>query len=171
MRPLLLVLEDVHWADKPTLLLLRQLVRHAEAAPIMVLATYSDADLAPAAPLQRVLADLRRDQVLERISLTGLDVAATAALAGADVDAARLREYTSGNPFFIEETLRAGGCVPERVSEMLVHRFERLRPATLELLTLASVLGRDSPSSRSNASPSGRSRRCSARWRRPRTPG
>ncbi len=143
MRPLLLLLEDVHWADKPTLLLLRQLVRHAEAAPIMVLATYSDADLAPAAPLQRVLSDLRRDQVLERISLTGLDVAATAALAGTDVDAAHLREYTSGNPFFIEETLRAGGCVPERVSEMLVHRFERLRPATLELLTLASVLGRD----------------------------
>jgi DNA-binding SARP family transcriptional activator len=143
LRPLLLVLEDVHWADKPTLLLLRQLVRHAEAAPIMVLATYNDVALAPAAPLQRVLADLRRDQPLERILLTGLDVAATATLAGSDVDAARLREYTSGNPFFIEETLRAEGSVPESVREMLVHRCERLRPATLEILTLAAVLGRD----------------------------
>ena len=143
LRPLLLVLEDLHWADKPTLLLLRQIVRHTEAAPIMVLATYNDLDLAAAAPLQRVVADLRRDQTLERILLTGLDVAATAQLAGRDVDAARLREYTSGNPFFIEETLRADERLPDSLRDVLVHRFERLAPTTLELLTLAAVLGRD----------------------------
>jgi DNA-binding SARP family transcriptional activator len=143
LRPLLLVLEDLQWADKPTLLLLRQLVRHAEAAPIMVLATYNDLDLPPAAPLQRVLADLRRDRALERVLLGGLDVPAVAVLAGGDADAARLREYTSGNPFFIEETLRASDRLPESVREMLVHRFERLLPATLELVTLAAVLGHD----------------------------
>ena len=143
LRPLLLVLEDLHWADKPTLLLLRQIVRHAEAAPIMVLATYNDLDLAAAAPLQRVVADLRRDQTLERILLTGLDVAATAQLAGRDVDAARLREYTSGNPFFIEETLRADERLPDSLRDVLLHRFERLAPTTLELLTFAAVLGRD----------------------------
>ncbi len=148
-RPLLVVLEDVHWADTPTLLLLRELVRRAEAAPIMVLATYSDVALAPSAPLQRVLADLRRDQVPERISLVGLDVGATEALVaerGRDgVDVRRLQEYTAGNPFFIEETLRSvsSSGVPEGAREVLLQRFERLSPDTLDLLTLAAVLGRD----------------------------
>ncbi len=162
-RPLLLLLEDLHWADKPTLLLLRQVVRQAEAAPMMVLATYSDAAVARATSLQRVLADLRREHVIERVWLRGLDRDDTAALvesrAGDALDVRcveRLQEYTAGNPFFIEETIRSGGrgpvaappCsevvgVPDGVREMLLLRIERLTPATVEVVTLASVLGRE----------------------------
>jgi len=159
-RPLLIVLEDVHWADKPTLLLLRQVVRQAEAAPMMVLATYCDTDLARATPLQRVLADLRREQVLERLSLGGFDPGETAALVAARADhalepgcAGRLQEYTAGNPFFIEEMVRSLGethprtydaaQVPDGVRETLLLRFERLAPATVEVLTLAAALGRE----------------------------
>jgi DNA-binding SARP family transcriptional activator len=154
LAPVLVVLEDMHFADTPTLLLLRRIVRQAEAAPIMVLATYSDVGLTLAAPLQRVLADLRRDQALERISLAGLDREAAATLIAARApgaaDAAQLREYTSGNPFFIGELLRSIGetgqpGVPEGVREVLLRRLARLDPATLEVLTYAAVLGREFP--------------------------
>ena len=150
VRPLLLVLEDMNLADTPTLLLLRRIVRQAEAAPIMVLATYSDAGLAPGAPLQRVVADLRRDQVVERIAIGGVDRDAVAALVTAHgagpTDVAWLHEYTSGNPFFIGELLRDRGearraRVPEGVREVLLDRFARLDPATYDVLTCAAVLG------------------------------
>src|SRR5918999_1613136 len=166
-RPLIVLVEDLHWADKPTLLLLRQVVRRAEAAPMMVLGTYRDVELGAGAPLSRLLADLRREQVLHRISLTGLDHHGTAALVAerseAELpasEAVRLREYTAGNPFFIEETVRsigearlpepsgrAGGImrVPESVQDIILRRCERLRRETQEVLTCAAVLGRDFP--------------------------
>ena len=155
-RPLLIVLEDLHWADTPTLLLLRQAVREAEDARLLLLATYRDVELAPGATLGRVLGDLRREQVLARVGLGGLARGAIEALVaarggGADT-AARLREYTGGNPFFIEETLRScaeAGTptdalpVPESVHEVIRRRLERLGPRAVGVLTCAAVLGRD----------------------------
>jgi DNA-binding SARP family transcriptional activator len=164
LRPLILIVEDLHWADTPTLLLLRQVVRHAETSPMLVLATYRDVELGPGAPLARLLVDLRRELVVHRIALGGLDERGTSALVAARAEeaveavyAARLREYTAGNPFFIEETLRsidAGRLeepsrhdgtmwVPESVQDVILLRFERLAPPTQELLTCAAVLGRD----------------------------
>ena len=161
LRPLILIVEDLHWADKPTLLLLRQVVRHAEASPMLVLGTYRDVELPPGAPLARLLADLRREQVVHRIGLGGLDERATSALVAARAEeafgpgyAGRLREYTAGNPFFIEETLRSMGgerlaepggamAVPESVEDIIARRFERLAPVTQEVLTSAAILGRD----------------------------
>jgi DNA-binding SARP family transcriptional activator len=165
LRPMVLVVEDLHWADKPTLLLLRHLLRNAEGWGMMVLGTYRDVELQASLPLSRLLPDLRREHVLQRISLTGFDELETAELVAVRADKAlgagdarRLREYTAGNPFFIEETLRSVGedplpepaapaaatvRVPEGVQDIIMRRFERLEPVTLEILTCASVLGRD----------------------------
>jgi hypothetical protein len=77
-RPMLLVVDDLHWADKPTLLLLRHVLRAAERWPIMVLGTYREVELRATAPLPRLLADLRREHVLYRISLPGFDERETA---------------------------------------------------------------------------------------------
>ena len=180
VRPLLLVLEDMNLADTPTLLLLRRIVRQAEAAPIMVLATYSDAGLAPGSPLQRVVADLRRDQVIERIALAGSTVTPRRALATAQgasaTDVAWLHEYTSGNPFFIGELLRDSGearraRVPEAVREVLLHRFARLDASTYDVLTPARrCSGPSSSSRRWPCSPAGRTRTSPSASRRRSTP-
>lgn len=115
-RPLLVVLDDLHWADKGTVLLLRHLLRRAEPAAVMVLATHRDTQAEQAFPLAEALGDLRRERVVERLALSGLGEAEVKALldatANPDADArasalARgLRAETEGNPFFIGELIR-----------------------------------------------------------------
>jgi DNA-binding SARP family transcriptional activator len=116
-RPLLLVLDDLQWAAKPTLLMLRHLLRLRESTRLLVLGTYRDTELDRAHPLAEVLADLRRDPTpIDRLRLRGLDadavgdyVAATGGqtLEAQDAEFARtLHESTDGNPFFIGEVLR-----------------------------------------------------------------
>ena len=72
-RPVLLVLDDLHWATAPTLSLLRHVLRRAPLSPLLVVGTYRDTDLARTHPLAATLADLRRDGVGERVALGGLD--------------------------------------------------------------------------------------------------
>ncbi|MGH8971717.1 MAG: ATP-binding protein [Acidimicrobiia bacterium] len=115
-RPLLLVLDDLQWAAKPTLLLLRHLLHPRRALRLLVLATYRDTELRHDHPLAAVLADMRRQDGVERFSLTGLDVndvrafmAETAGHPLHDEDLALARaiqEETEGNPFFVREVLR-----------------------------------------------------------------
>jgi hypothetical protein len=153
-QPLLLVLEDLHWADVPTLLLLRQLLRSCAGAPLLVLATYSELDAQSESP--RVLADLKREAPVDTIRVAGLDPreagALVAALGGHEpLDAGRLRDQTGGNPFFIGELLHESGSaglgaadgVPPGVEDLIGRRLDRLPPAALETLTLAAVLGCD----------------------------
>ena len=73
LQPILFVVDDLHWAAKPTLLLLRHIVSSTAAARMMVVGTYRDSDLYRAQPLAEVLGDLRRIDGVERIALTGLD--------------------------------------------------------------------------------------------------
>jgi class 3 adenylate cyclase len=115
-RPLLLVLDDLHWAAKPTLLLLRHVIRSSEPARLFVLATYRDTEVSRIHPLAELLADLAGQTGVERISLTGLDstgvVAYMQRAAGHDLDEEDLRlahaihEETEGNAFFVREMLR-----------------------------------------------------------------
>ncbi len=115
-HPVVLVLDDLHWADKPSLVLLRHLLRSATPMRLLVLATYRDTDLDRTHPLADVLADLRRQPGVERLDLQGLDEDEIAGLmtktAGHDLDApardlARaLHTETEGNPFFVGEVLR-----------------------------------------------------------------
>lgn len=114
--PVLLVLDDIHWAAAPTLQLLSHLLRGDEASPIMYVGTYRDTDLDRSHPLSHVLADLRRADGTERISLKGLDLAGVEHLltvaSGHDLDesgrelAVAIHAETDGNAFFAESMIR-----------------------------------------------------------------
>ena len=114
--PVVVVLDDLHWADESSLLLLRHVVRHKGEARLLLVGTYRDTDLARSHPLAAALADLRRESGVERVALTGLDrdeVEAFLTLAGGgEVDAddvvvlaGMVSAETEGNPFFIGEVL------------------------------------------------------------------
>ena len=116
--PLVLVFDDIHWAAKPTLLLLRHLVRldPRHDLPLLVLATYRDTELGRDHPLADVLADLRREPAVERVALKGLSAddvdSFVEAAAGHNLDeeghrlARAVHAETEGNPFFVGQVLR-----------------------------------------------------------------
>jgi class 3 adenylate cyclase len=115
-RPVLLVLDDLHWADMGTLLLLRHLVANQPVPRLLVVGTYRDTDLDRAHPLSGMLGELRRRAEVSRISLDGLEAAEVTELvagaAGHELHeegvalALALEAETGGNPFFISEVLR-----------------------------------------------------------------
>jgi DNA-binding SARP family transcriptional activator/tetratricopeptide (TPR) repeat protein len=167
-KPLLLILDDLHWADKPTLLLLRHLLRHPQLANVLVIGTFRHVEVGRDHPLLDLLTDLRRERRYERLTLGGLDDVATRQLVadrlGRNVTPRfmrRLHEQTEGNAFFIEETIRAlvdsglatdgtvtdGALervgVPEGVAEIVGRRVSHLSKLAAETLTAASVVGRD----------------------------
>ena len=96
--PVVLVLDDLQWATKPTLLLLRHVVRSAEPTRLLVLGTYRDSELDHEHPLVELLADLRRHAGVERLSLAGLDASGVA----------RFMEQVAGHPLTDEDLLLAG---------------------------------------------------------------
>jgi class 3 adenylate cyclase/tetratricopeptide (TPR) repeat protein len=114
--PLLLILDDLHWADGPTLSLLRHVVTAGTSMPVLVVGTYRDSDLSRDHPLTALLADLHREHGVERMKLTGLEsedvLALMEAAAGQELDevgralAAEITRETAGNPFFAGELLR-----------------------------------------------------------------
>lgn len=156
----LLVLDDLHWAGKPTLMLLRHLARSQEPMQLLVVGTYRETDVGGGHPLTELLADLRREPCFGRLHLDGLDAAevremvANAGSHGeeelADVGLALWSE-TAGNPFFVQEMLRSfasgpsdpGGRpgVPEGIREVVGRRVSRLGETAGILLGAASVIG------------------------------
>src|SRR5262245_11584465 len=110
--PVVLVLDDLHWADTGTVALLRHVARFAPRARLLVLGTYRDVDVDRQHPLAEALGTLPRETRYEHVGLTGLDRPAVQALLEAIAEArvepalaeAVARE-TSGNPFFIREVL------------------------------------------------------------------
>ena len=78
--PIVLVLDDLHWAGAPELLLLKHIIRSAEPMRLLIIATYRDTDLTRTHPLTSMLADLRKESGVERLALRGLDDAAVVAL-------------------------------------------------------------------------------------------
>jgi class 3 adenylate cyclase/tetratricopeptide (TPR) repeat protein len=115
-EPVVLILDDLHWADGPTLSLLRHVVTAGPAMRALVVGTYRDSDLLREHPLTALLADLHREQGVERMKLTGLDgedvLALMEAAAGHELDddgralAREIARETAGNPFFAGEVLR-----------------------------------------------------------------
>jgi DNA-binding SARP family transcriptional activator len=114
--PVLFVLDDLHWGAKPTLLLLRHVLRAEVEMRLLVVATYRDTEVDRSHAFAEVLADLRRDVAVERFALAGLDRGAVQHLvetaAGQELDGRALElsdtlhRQTSGNPFFVAEVLR-----------------------------------------------------------------
>jgi class 3 adenylate cyclase/tetratricopeptide (TPR) repeat protein len=115
---LVLVLDDLHWATKPTLLMLVHVVRAAavDHVPLLVVGTYRDTDLDRSHPLSAVLGDLRRVDGVHRVPVDPLDhgevVRFVEQAAGHRLDdagqalASRVHDETEGNPFFVAEVLR-----------------------------------------------------------------
>ena len=153
--PVVLILDDLHWAAKPTLLLLRHLLRFGEHARMQIVGTYRSTDLDRSHPLAAMLADLHRDGTASRVQLTGLDeddVTTYVAEAGYDDEelARALASVTGGNPFFLIEALRhveeSGGhwdpsTLPQGVREAVSRRLSRLTPETNKALGAAAVVG------------------------------
>lgn len=114
-QPLVVVLDDLQWADKPSLQLLRHVVANAESARLLVLATFRDSELSTSHPLTEFLGALRREAGVHRVELKGFDdtgvLAYMEAAAGQRLEddgvglAHALHRETDGNPFFVGEVL------------------------------------------------------------------
>ncbi|MGJ9423315.1 ATP-binding protein [Aeromicrobium sp. CF3.5] len=151
--PLVLVLEDLHWADEPSVELLDFLARHAWFERILLVATYRDTEVSqPGHPLHQQVSVLSPQA--GSIQLTGLDQKAVASLLRRvtghepeDSFVAFVHRRTGGNPFFIEQTARlwAGGhdpqVIPPGVTEAVRRRLDGMSTDTVKLLQAAAILG------------------------------
>jgi DNA-binding CsgD family transcriptional regulator len=166
-RPLLLVLDDLHWADAPSLALLRFVGRELEGAGLLVVGLYRHVELGRGHPLLGTLADLTRGEHRRRLLLGGLnqrEVASFVALvAGVEPSpglAAAVHQQTDGNPFFVTEVVRLlasqgrldaartsspvpAASLPEGVRAVVAERLGRLSDPCRLVLEIAAVLGRD----------------------------
>ena len=167
--PVLLVLEDVHWADTSTLFLVRHLVRAGAAVRMLLVVTYRDVEADVQSELSETLADVTRSEGVVRVRLAGLsddEVAefvhlASGTAAGRDVADAMV-DLTDGNAFLLTELWRelidteavsvSGTTVqllrsvadigtPETVRQVVTQRLARLQPITGEMLELGAIVG------------------------------
>jgi len=119
--PLILVLDDLHWADRPTLLLLQHLARRLEGSRLLVIGTYRDMELDRKHPLAEALTTLRRDPGFERVLLRGLSAEDVLALFQARASGAPLAEGASALEALAAREvrrylyLRTGRRVPPRL--------------------------------------------------------
>jgi len=164
-RPVLLVLEDLHWADEMSLRLLSFLGRRAQRRPVLIVATVRDEDVASAPVLRRFLGELDRDRLLSTVRVAPLAredtvrlVRALARAGSAEARTVHLAEQvwiaSEGSPFVIVEVMRAlqdgrspdtssALPLPQRVRDVLTARLERLGDTARELAAVAAIIGRE----------------------------
>ena len=166
LQPLVIILDDLHWADKPSLLLLQFLARELKDACILVIGTYRDMELGRQHPLSQTLGELSRQGLSARILLRGLteqDVARfiemTAGIKPSESLVTTVYQQTEGNPFFLNEIVRllvvegqlerpqvttaSAIRIPEGVREVIGRRLNQLSDECNRILTIASVIGRE----------------------------
>jgi eukaryotic-like serine/threonine-protein kinase len=167
-QPLVIVLEDLHWADEGSLRLLEFVARELVGARLLLVGTYRDIELNRRHPLSRTLAELTREGLSERILLRGLGredigrfVEATCRVSPPAELVSLIHTQTEGNPLFVTEIVRLlvqeGELTPERltretswslripegVREVIGRRLDRLTERCNETLMVASVIGRE----------------------------
>ncbi len=158
-RPIVLLLDDLHWADEPTLLLMKHILRAPDQRCLLVVGTYRDAELHRARAVLDALADLQRDVPVDRVHLRGLGPADVAALAreatGGEPDDGLIRSIhgdTDGNPFFVLELARHlteapdredREALPESVRDVVLRRLGKLDSSTQAALRTGAALGRE----------------------------
>ena len=164
-QPLVLGLDDLHWADKPALLLLQFLAREISGSRLLLVGCYRDAELSREHPLSEALAQLSRVSTFQRELLRGLGreetrlfIQATAAVIPPQRLVEAVYAQTEGNPFFMTEVIRLLSArgeltseevaephdiqIPEGVRELIRQRVSRLSEHCRDALTTASVIGR-----------------------------
>jgi DNA-binding CsgD family transcriptional regulator/tetratricopeptide (TPR) repeat protein len=141
LRPTIVVIEDIHWADEATLDLVKFLGRRIDRTFGLLVLTYRDGEVAGDRPLRVALGDVAA-AALERIQLKPLSPAAVAELAGGGQGSSDdLWEISGGNPFFLTELLAAGGgSVPVSVREAVLARVARLSPEARVVVDMVSVV-------------------------------
>ena len=162
--PTVLVLDDLHAADAPSLLLLRFLARELRSTHILLLAAYRDVDPIPGRPLTETLAEVAREPVTRRVSLGGLSehevaqyVKLTASQIASTPLVAAVHQETEGNPLFVgeivrllavegvgsESTAEARLAIPQSIRDVIARRLTHLSHECNRLLVLAAVIGRE----------------------------
>jgi tetratricopeptide (TPR) repeat protein len=168
-RPVLLIVEDLHWCDDTTLDLLLYLARRIAALPLFLLISYRPEELLP--NLRHLLAELERQRLATEVSLGPLDRAVTGAMLQAMLSSERpvptgfldeIYTLTEGNPFFVEEVLKALAVagdltpvdgtwdrtplvalrVPRTIQDAVLRRLVSVSPAAQRLARLAAIAGR-----------------------------
>jgi class 3 adenylate cyclase len=161
-RPLMLVLDDLHWADAASLLLLQFLAREIAGSHLLIAGSYREEEVQHGRPLSQTLAELARVPSMQRIALSGLCeadvaefIARTSGRQPSAALAAPIWRQTDGNPFFVGEVVRwlvtqgqlenvgTGVGVPPSVRDVIGQRLARLSGECHRLLMLAAVIGRD----------------------------
>ncbi|HEU0075337.1 MAG TPA: AAA family ATPase, partial [Dehalococcoidia bacterium] len=169
VQPLVIVLEDLHWADRGTLDLLQHVARNLQGARLVVVGTYRDVEVDRTHPLSGTLAELRRASNFLRVPLRGLTVDEVhrmyEAIRGNEVpwgQAEAVHRQTEGNPLFVQEVLRylveegyvvrqgaryvgqgLGVGIPEGLRDVVGRRLNRLGEKANRVLGVAAVIGRE----------------------------
>jgi hypothetical protein len=167
-KPLVLVLDDDHWADEGSLRLLEFVAHELAGTRLLLIGTYRDVDLSRRHPLSQSLAELTRERLFERVVLRGLSredvgrfIEATCGVSPPTELVSVVYAQTEGNPLFVTEVVRLlvqegeltpdrfGGReswsvrIPEGVREVIGRRLDRLSSRCNETLAVASVVGRE----------------------------
>lgn len=168
-QSLLFYADDLHWADRGTLWLLSHLLRNLRDARVLIVGAYRETELDRAHPLAKSLVDWNRERLITRIVLRRFNESETGdqlgALLGERVSgefAVAVHRETEGNPFFVEEVLKAliergsvrresgrwHRCdmaqllIPQSVKEAIGHRLDRVSQNCNDVLRVAAILGK-----------------------------
>jgi DNA-binding CsgD family transcriptional regulator len=149
--PMLISLEDLHWADDLTLEVLGRLGRRAQSLPILLIGTYRSDELYPRVPMRVWRTRLLNQRHAEEVRLARLSLAGTAAMVEAIASTVlstavtgAVYERSDGIPLHVEEFLAAAGAatLPDTLADAVLARAEQLSPSARTLAGAASVLGR-----------------------------
>jgi predicted ATPase len=155
--PLVLIMEDLHWADRSTRDLVAFLATYLRNGPVLVLLTYRSDELHRLHPLRGLLGELTRNRRVRRLELPRFSrdelAEQLAGLVGEDPPAGLVGEISArseGNPFFAEELVLAGdgagpAALPPSLQEVLLTRVVRLGRGTQQVLAVAAGRPRHRP--------------------------
>ncbi|WP_295014084.1 helix-turn-helix transcriptional regulator [uncultured Microbacterium sp.] len=145
IRPVVVVVEDLHWADAATLAMLSFLLRALAGRPVLFLLTCRIDEVRRGGPVRSFFAEAERARLLDRITVERLDAVAVRDLVldlrgpVDDADLARLMERSEGVPFFVEELLcTVDGAMPDTLRDVLLARFDALGDDARRVVRVAS---------------------------------
>src|SRR3954454_2557178 len=135
-QPVVLVFEDMHWADDATLDVLRVLARRVGGTPSLIIVTYREEEAVDAHPLRRLLGELTSVAAVERVTVPPLSLEGVRELASSQAaDGDAIYALTRGNPFLVTELLASGAeTLPATVRDAVLARIARLSPGARVLL-------------------------------------